>query len=324
MARDYALWQKSLAEGIGSAFLLMAIVGAGQLSTNLAEGAAAVPALHLLAISAAAGLCLKVFITTLGPISGGHFNGAVTAVMFAQGELVWQEAAAYCAAQLAGAFLGVWSVHAMFELPVMQVSTASTPAAHAWLAEAIATFGLLLVILLGEKLQPDSVPGNVGCFIAATHWYTSSGCFANPTVAIARAVTGTMTGIDGLGMLLFVVFELLGAAAAWALCRFGMLDPAGADTEACTPEKGPQAPKPLGLSAPKAEEQGKGVIADVGATPGVLDDCDTACVVATADSKDGEQRCRSLSVDLLGATTPSEPEVIKTRRNPSGVSPEGP
>lgn len=168
MARDYALWQKSLAEGIGSAFLLMAIVGAGQLSTNLAEGAAVVPALHLLAISAAAGLCLKVFITTLGPISGGHFNGAVTAVMFAQGELVWQEAAAYCAAQLAGAFLGVWSVHAMFELPVMQVSTASTPAAHAWLAEAIATFGLLLVILLGEKLQPDSVPGNVGCFIAAT------------------------------------------------------------------------------------------------------------------------------------------------------------
>ena len=143
-------------------------------------------------------------------------------------------------------------------------------------------------------------------------------------VAIARAVTGTMTGIDGLGMLLFVVFELLGAAAAWALCRFGMLDPAGADTEACTPEKGPQAPKPLGLSAPKAGEQGKGVIADVGATPGVLDDCDTACIVATADSKDGEQRCRSLSVDLLGATTPSEPEVIKTRRNPSGVSPEGP
>jgi glycerol uptake facilitator-like aquaporin len=204
------------AEGLASFFLFVAVIGSGIMAERLSAGNDAVA---LLANTGATGAMLFVLITMLGPISGTHMNPAVSLVAAARHELEWLDAAAYIATQLAFGILGAWAAHAMFDLPILQLSMKSRTGAGQWLGEAIATFGLILTILGTVRFRPKAVAASVALYISAAYWFTSSTSFANPAITIARSLSDTFAGIAPADVPMFVVAQLAGAAAAAAMAR---------------------------------------------------------------------------------------------------------
>jgi glycerol uptake facilitator-like aquaporin len=205
------------AELLGTLLLLAIVVGSGIMGERLAEGNAAIA---LLANAAATAGGLYVLIVLLGPISGAHFNPAVTLSMRLHGSALPAPIPVYLAAQLIGALLGVWLAHAMFELPLWQPGTHARSGLAQGLSEAVATFGLLLTILLGVRFRERAVPALVAGYIFAAYWFTASTSFANPAVTLARSLTQTFAGIRPIDAPAFIVAQLIGAALALVLVRW--------------------------------------------------------------------------------------------------------
>jgi glycerol uptake facilitator-like aquaporin len=203
-----------VAEAIGSALLLAVVVGSGIMGQTLAAGNDAVA---LLANALATGAGLLVLITLFGPLSGAHFNPAVSLVMAARGELPWPRVLPYLAAQVAGAVAGVLLAHAMFGLPLLQESQHLRSGWPQWLAEVTATAGLLLTILGGVRHARDKVPLLVALYIVAAYWFTASTSFANPAVTLARSLSDTFAGIAPADVGGFVLAQLVGAAIGGGL-----------------------------------------------------------------------------------------------------------
>jgi glycerol uptake facilitator-like aquaporin len=197
--------------------LLAAVVGSGIMAERLAGGNAA---LALLCNTIPTGAILIVLILVFGPLSGAHFNPAVSLAFALRRELTWGGAGVYIVAQLAGAIAGVWAAHLMFELPLWQVATTVRLGAGQWLAEFIAAFGLLLTIFGCVANAPAATPYAVGLYITSAYWFTASTSFANPAVTIARSLSDTFAGIAPGGVLPFVVAQLAGAKAAVVLARW--------------------------------------------------------------------------------------------------------
>jgi glycerol uptake facilitator-like aquaporin len=206
--------KRVVAEGLGTAFLLAAVVGSGIMAAKLAGGNGA---LALLCNTIPTGAILAVLILTFGPVSGAHFNPAVSIAMAWQRELPPRVAGAYIAAQIVGGIVGVLAAHAMFELPLWQLSINVRTGQGQWLAEFVATFGLLLTIFGCAMRTPAAIPYAVGLYITAAYWFTASTSFANPAVTIARALSDTYAGIAPTGVLAFIAAQLFAAFAATAL-----------------------------------------------------------------------------------------------------------
>ena len=209
-----SLGQRLVAEWLGTAFLLAAVVGSGIMAQKLAGGNAA---LALLCNTIPTGAILVVLILIFGPLSGAHFNPAVTLAFASRGELPWVVGGLYIVAQIAGGIAGVWAAHLMFELPLWQYSLTARTGAGQWFAEAIATFGLLLTIFGCVARAPGAVAYAVGLYITSAYWFTASTSFANPAVTIARSLSDTFAGIAPTGVVAFIAAQLLGAAFAVAL-----------------------------------------------------------------------------------------------------------
>lgn len=205
------LSRKLLAEFIGTTLLLATVVGSGIMGVALAKGN---DGIALLANAGATAGALYVLIVILGPISGAHFNPAVTLVMRLRGELPTRDAAAYMAVQLVAAVVGVVLAHAMFEQALIQPGTHARTGMAQWLSESVATFGLVLTILLGVRHRAAAVPPLVASYIFAAYWFTSSTSFANPAVTVARSLTQSFAGIRPDDVLGFVVAQLAGMLAA--------------------------------------------------------------------------------------------------------------
>jgi glycerol uptake facilitator-like aquaporin len=206
-----------LAEGLGTAFLLAAVVGSGIMAQRLSGGNGA---LALLCNTIPTGAILTVLILTLGPLSGAHFNPAVSLAVAVRGELPWSTAALYISAQVLGAVVGVWAAHLMFELQIWQFSATARAGPGQWFAEAVATFGLVLTIFGCGARTPAAVPYAVGLYITAAYWFTASTSFANPAVTLARSLSDTFAGIAPAGVPAFVLAQLLGALAALVIARW--------------------------------------------------------------------------------------------------------
>ena len=204
----------AVAEFLGTAFLLAAVIGSGVMAERLAGGNGA---LALLCNTLPTGAILAVLILIFAPVSGAHFNPAVSLAFALRRELLWPPAAIYIACQLAGAILGVWAAHLMFELPLWQFSTHVRSGAGQWFAEAVATFGLILTIFGCLWRNAPAVPYAVGLYITAAYWFTASTSFANPAVTIARSLSNTFAGIAPGGVLGFVLAQMAGMLAAVAL-----------------------------------------------------------------------------------------------------------
>lgn len=203
--------QKLLAEALGTALLLAVVVGSGVMAERLAGGNAAIA---LLANTLATVGGLYILIEVFGPISGAHFNPAVSLVMTFRGQMPRGLLAPYIVAQLLGAMLGAWLAHAMFDMSILQFSTRIRSGTGQWIAEAVATFGLVLVIL---RAPPARVAAMVACFIGAAYWFTASTSFANPAAAFGRMFSDSFAGIAPASVPGFVVAELVGAAIAVAV-----------------------------------------------------------------------------------------------------------
>lgn len=216
-----------VAELIGTALLLAAVVGSGIMGERLAEGNAAIA---LLANTVATGAALVALIATFGPISGAHFNPCVSCSATAQGELSWRGAGAYVVAQILGAFAGVALAHAMFAEPLYAWSAHERSGGPQMLSEGVATFGLLGVVIICPRQKPNLTPFAVGAYIVAAYWFTASTSFANPAVTLARAATNTFAGIRLLDVPGFIVAQIVGASLATVLFRW--LLSAGADVAA--------------------------------------------------------------------------------------------
>lgn len=204
------------AELIGTMFLVMGIVGAGIAGESLSGGS---PATTHLVVSLSTGAMLVVLISALGPISGAHFNPAVTLGFLLNGAISTKDAIAYAVVQISGGIIGVILTSLMFAQTVLQISDTSRSGAGIWLGELLATFGLALVIYCGVTLNPRAVGSIVGLYILAAHWFISSGAFSNPAVTIARMLTETFTGISPPSVPIFVVLQLAGATAAAFMVR---------------------------------------------------------------------------------------------------------
>jgi glycerol uptake facilitator-like aquaporin len=211
-----ALPQRAFCEWLGTAFLLAAVVGSGIMAQKLTGDSA----VALLCNTLPTGAILAVLILVFGPLSGAHFNPAVSIGFGLRGELPWPAVATYIVAQLLGALIGVWAAHLMFELPVWQFSVTERTGPGQWLAEAVATFGLLLTIFGCVSRRPDAVPYAVGLYITAAYWFTASTSFANPAVTIARSLSDTFAGIAPAGVAAFFVCQLAGMLAAVLLSRW--------------------------------------------------------------------------------------------------------
>jgi glycerol uptake facilitator-like aquaporin len=209
--------RKLAAEGIGTALLLAIIVGSGVMGERLAGGNTAIA---LLANSTATGAGLYVLILVFGPISGAHFNPAVTLVAAIRRELTPGVAAAFVVVQLVGAFAGVAVAHLMFDLPIYSLSTHLRTGVGQWLSEFVATIGLVLAILSCSKYRPHAVPLAVGAYIASAYWFTASTSFANPAVTLARAATNTFVGIYPGNVPTFVAAQILAAGSAALFFRW--------------------------------------------------------------------------------------------------------
>ena len=206
-----ALRKKLVAEFLGTALLLACVVGSGIMGVNLSQGN---DAIALLANAGATAGVLYVLIVVLGPISGAHFNPAVTMVMRLRGELTTRDTVAYIGVQVLAAIAGVMLAHAMFDLPLLQPGTHARTGQAQWLSEAVATFGLLLTIILGIRHRPTAIPALVASYIFAAYWLTASTSFANPAVTLARSLTQTFAGIRPEDVAWFAFAQLLGAGAA--------------------------------------------------------------------------------------------------------------
>ena len=201
------------AEALGTGLLVATVVGSGIMADTLTAD----DALALLANTVATGAILVVLITVLGPLSGAHFNPAVSLVFALRRELPARDFGAYILAQVAGGIAGALLAHAMFALPLLQASTTARTGGAQWLSEGVATFGLVAVILAGLRFERPAVPWLVGLYITAAYWFTASTSFANPAVALARSLTDTFAGIRPLDLPGFVLAQLAGALAALAL-----------------------------------------------------------------------------------------------------------
>jgi len=206
-----SLGRRLLAEALGTAFLLATVVGSGIMAEQLAGGNVA---LALLCNSLATGAILVVLILIFAPVSGAHFNPAVSVAFAWRGELPWRTAAIYIVCQIAAGVLGVWAAHLMFDLQVLQFSLKVRSGFGQWFAEAVATFGLLLTILGCVARAPAAVPYAVGLYITAAYWFTASTSFANPAVTLARALSNSFAGIAPGGVAAFIVAQLVGMLAA--------------------------------------------------------------------------------------------------------------
>ena len=204
------LSRKLLAEFLGTALLLATVVGSGIMGVNLSQGN---DAIALLANAGATAGALYVLIVLFGPISGAHFNPAVTIAMRLRGELGNAEAVAYIAVQIVAAIAGVLLAHAMCDLALIQPGTHTRTGVPQWISEAVATFGLLLTIILGVRHRPTAVPVLVASYIFAAYWFTASTSFANPAVTLARSLTQTLAGIRPDDVLGFVCSQMLGMLA---------------------------------------------------------------------------------------------------------------
>jgi glycerol uptake facilitator-like aquaporin len=211
-----SLTRRIAAEALGTAFLLATVVGSGIMAARLAAGN---EALALLGNTLPTGAILVVLILVFGPISGAHFNPAVSLVFAFRRELPAGHLAAYVAAQVAGAVVGVLAAHLMFDLPLWQVSTKVRFGPGQWFAEFVATFGLLIAII-GCLSRPQAIPYAVGLYITAAYWFTASTSFANPAVTIARALSNTFAGIAPADAPAFIVAQLAGALAALGLATW--------------------------------------------------------------------------------------------------------
>ena len=205
------------AECLGTALLLATVVGSGIMAEALAGGNVAIA---LLGNTLPTGAILVVLITMLGPISGAHFNPAVTLVFLLRGETGARDAAAYVIVQVIGGVVGVWAAHVMFDASVLQLSAKIRTGGAQWFAEGVATFGLIFTILATLKVRESAVPMAVGLYITAAYWFTASTSFANPAVTIARSLSDTFAGIRPADAPLFIVAQLVGAVIALALCRW--------------------------------------------------------------------------------------------------------
>jgi glycerol uptake facilitator-like aquaporin len=212
-----SLVQRAFSEWLGTAFLLAAVVGSGIMAQKLSGGNGA---LALLCNTLPTGAILVVLILTFGPLSGAHFNPAVSIAFALRGELPWPIAAVYIAAQIVGGIAGVWAAHLMFELPLWQLSVTVRTGPGQWLAEAVATFGLLVAIFGCVARTPAAVPYAVGLYITAAYWFTASTSFANPAVTISRALSDTFAGIAPAGVLAFIAAQLAGMLLAVSLGRW--------------------------------------------------------------------------------------------------------
>ena len=209
--------RRLVAEALGTAFLLAAVVGSGIMAAKLAGGNGA---LALLCNTLPTGAILTVLILTFGPVSGAHFNPAVSVAFALRRELSLPEAFAYILVQIIGGIIGVWAAHAMFELPVWQVSLTVRTGPGQWLAEFVATFGLVLTILGCLARTPSAIPYAVGLYITAAYWFTASTSFANPAVTIARSISDTFAGIAPSGVIGFIAAQFAGMLAAVLLARW--------------------------------------------------------------------------------------------------------
>ena len=218
--RRPGLGRRAVAEAVGTALLLAAVVGSGIMGSRLAGGQ---QALALLANTIATGAALVALILAFGPVSGAHFNPAVTIADAWRGGFAWREAPAYIAAQIAGAFVGVAAANTMFSEPVFFASHRAREGGAQLLSEFVATFGLLAVIWGCARLPSGTVAFAVGGYITAAYWFTASTSFANPAVTLARSASDTFAGIRPADAPGFIVAQLVGAAAATAL--FGWLAP---------------------------------------------------------------------------------------------------
>lgn len=225
MAAAAELPRRVVAEAVGSALLLATVVGSGIMGERLASGNVAIA---LLANTLATGAGLVALILTFGPISGAHFNPAVTLVDAAGRGVAWRDVPAYLAAQVAGAFAGVVTAHVMFREPLLSLSQHARSGPSQLVSEVVATFGLVSVILGCARARPSAVPFAVGAYITAAYWFTSSTSFANPAVTIARAFTDTFAGIRPVDAPGFIGAQLVGALLAMLLFRWLAPPPAAA------------------------------------------------------------------------------------------------
>ena len=211
------LRRRLVAEAIGTVMLLAAVVGSGIMAERLSGG---IVAIALLANTAATAAALVSLILTFGPISGAHFNPAVSVAVASQGGLCWQDVPPYIVAQLTGAVAGVWIAHVMFAERVFMLSQHARSGPAQLVSEFVATFGLLSVIWSCSRRRPEAVPLAVATFIAAAYWFTASTSFANPAVTLARALTDTFAGIRLVDAPAFIAAQLAGAASATVLFRW--------------------------------------------------------------------------------------------------------
>ncbi len=207
----FSLSRRLAAEGLGTALLLTVVVGSGVMGERLAAGNLA---LVLLADSLATGAALVTLIWVFGPISGAHFNPAVTLVAALRGDLPWRSALAYPVAQVIGAIAGVWAAHAMFGEPILQVSARPRDGGALVFSEAVAAFGLVAVILGAMRFRPASVAPATGLYVMAAYWFTASTAFANPAVTIARSLSDTFAGIAPSSAPAFILAQVVGAVLA--------------------------------------------------------------------------------------------------------------
>jgi glycerol uptake facilitator-like aquaporin len=211
--QNFDLPRRLTAEALGTALLVATVVGSGIMAESLTRDAA----LALLGNTLPTGAILVVLITILGPISGAHFNPAVTLIFALKRELTPRDALLYIVVQIAGGIVGTMMAHAMFALPPLDASLKMRTGGAQWLAESVAAFGLVATILAGVRFERSSVPWLVGLYITAAYWFTSSTSFANPAVAIARSMTNTFSGIRPTDLPGFIAAEFCGAVAALML-----------------------------------------------------------------------------------------------------------
>jgi glycerol uptake facilitator-like aquaporin len=220
----FALPRRLLSEGLGTAILVATVVGSGIMAERLAGGNQAIA---LLGNTIPTGAILVVLITVLGPVSGAHFNPAISLVFAARGELPWREVAPYVAVQCLGGIAGTVIAHLMFDLAPLVIGTTARSGPAQWLAEAVATSVLTVAILGGVRYAPQAIPWLVGLTITAAYWFTASTSFANPAVTLARGFTTTFAGIAINHVPGFIMAQLLGAAVG-ALVSAALFRPAAA------------------------------------------------------------------------------------------------
>ncbi|CAN7600343.1 aquaporin [Devosia sp. LjRoot3] len=217
------LSRRLTAEALGTGLLVATVVGSGIMAETLTTDVA----LALLANTIATGAILVVLISTLGPISGAHFNPAVSLIFALRRELPARDAGSYAVVQIIAGVMGAIVAHAMFDLPLLQASSKIRTGGAQWFSEGVAAFGLVAVILAGIRFERKAVPMLVGLYMTAAYWFTASTSFANPAVAIARSVTDTFSGIRPLDLPGFILAQLVGALVALALMSWLLRVPAG-------------------------------------------------------------------------------------------------